>query len=79
MDNRTRPGERVAKRRRCKTSVGAAHKIKRDETVKWFKSRFEVRESIMVDMNIADKNPGYRPIKSLKLIRGTKHILRRLC
>jgi large subunit ribosomal protein L11e len=38
---RTRPGERVAKRRRCKTHVGAAHKIKRDETVKWFKSRFE--------------------------------------
>lgn len=40
---RTRPGERVAKRRRCKTSVGSAHKIKREETVKWFKSRFEVR------------------------------------
>ncbi len=38
---RTRPGERVAKRRRCKTHVGAGHKIKRDETVKWFKNRFE--------------------------------------
>jgi len=37
----TRPGERVAKRRRCKTHVGSAHKIKRDETVKWFKNRFE--------------------------------------
>ncbi|TVY49322.1 60S ribosomal protein [Lachnellula occidentalis] len=37
----TRPGERVAKRRRCKTSIGSAHKIKRDETVKWFKNRFE--------------------------------------
>ena len=37
----TRPGERVAKRRRCKTSIGASHKIKREETVKWFKSRFE--------------------------------------
>ncbi|KAK6587338.1 hypothetical protein PZA11_000628 [Diplocarpon coronariae] len=37
----TRPGERVAKRRRAKTHVGAAHKIKRDETVKWFKNRFE--------------------------------------
>ncbi|APA06449.1 60S ribosomal protein L11 [Sclerotinia sclerotiorum 1980 UF-70] len=37
----TRPGERVAKRRRCKTSIGANHKIKRDETVKWFKNRFE--------------------------------------
>ena len=31
----TRPGERVAKRRRCKTSVGTNHKIKRDETVKY--------------------------------------------
>merc|ERR1712166_1330331 len=37
----TRPGERVAKRRRCKTHFGSAHKIKRDETVKWFKNRFE--------------------------------------
>merc|ERR1712144_61938 len=37
----TRPGERVAKRRRCETHVGSAHKIKRDETVKWFKNRFE--------------------------------------
>jgi len=37
----TRPGERVAKRRRCKTHVGSAHVIKREETVKWFKSRFE--------------------------------------
>jgi hypothetical protein len=39
--DRTRPGERVARRRRCKTSIGASHKIKRDETVKWFKNRFE--------------------------------------
>jgi hypothetical protein len=31
----TRPGERVAKRRRCKTHVGSTHKIKRDETVKY--------------------------------------------
>ncbi|TQS35441.1 hypothetical protein Golomagni_04138 [Golovinomyces magnicellulatus] len=38
---RTRPGERVAKRRRAKTHIGASHRIKRDETVKWFKNRFE--------------------------------------
>lgn len=31
----TRPGERVAKRRRCQTRVGASHRIKRDETVKY--------------------------------------------
>lgn len=33
----TRPGERVAKRRRTQTRIGAAHKIKREETIKWFK------------------------------------------
>ena len=31
----TRPGERVARRRRCKSRVGASHRIKRDETVKY--------------------------------------------
>jgi large subunit ribosomal protein L11e len=31
----TRPGERVAKRRRCKTRVGASHKINQSETVKY--------------------------------------------
>lgn len=38
---RTRPGERVAKRRRCKTKVGASHRINQTETIKWFKNRFE--------------------------------------
>ncbi|KAF6806194.1 60s ribosomal protein l11 [Colletotrichum musicola] len=37
----TRKGERVATRRRCKARVGTNHKIKREETVKWFKSRFD--------------------------------------
>ncbi|KAL6716408.1 60S ribosomal protein L11 [Lecanora helva] len=37
----TRPGERVAKRRRCKSKVGAGHRINQQETVKWFKNRFE--------------------------------------
>jgi large subunit ribosomal protein L11e len=37
----TRKGERVAKRRRCKGRIGAGHRIKRDETVKWFKQRFD--------------------------------------
>ncbi|CAD0011697.1 unnamed protein product, partial [Aureobasidium pullulans] len=36
-----RPGERVARRRRCKTKVGASHRINQAETVKWFKNRFE--------------------------------------
>ena len=37
----TRPGERVTRRRRMKSNIGASHRIKRDETVKWFKSRFD--------------------------------------
>lgn len=37
----TRPGERVTRRRRTKNRIGATHRIKRDETVKWFKSRFD--------------------------------------
>ena len=39
--DRTRPGERVAKRRRCKSKVGASHRINQTETIKWFKNRFE--------------------------------------
>ncbi|KAK0947484.1 60S ribosomal protein L11 [Friedmanniomyces endolithicus] len=39
----TRPGERVAKRRRCQTRIGASHRIDQQETVKWFKNRFEAR------------------------------------
>ena len=31
----------IAKRRRAKTRVGAAHRIKREEVIKWFKNRFE--------------------------------------
>ena len=38
---RTRPGERVAKRRRSKSRIGAPHKVTQAETVKWYKSRFE--------------------------------------
>lgn len=38
---RTRPGERVAKRRRCKARVGFQHRITQTETVKWFKNRFD--------------------------------------
>lgn len=38
---RTRPGERVAKRRRCKAPIGPHHKINQNETIKWFKNRFD--------------------------------------
>ena len=37
----TRPGERVSRRRRAKARIGASHRINRDDTVKWFKSRFD--------------------------------------
>jgi large subunit ribosomal protein L11e len=37
----TRPGERVARRRRCKGRIGAGHRITRDDTVRWFKQRFD--------------------------------------
>ncbi|KAF2454856.1 60S ribosomal protein L11 [Lineolata rhizophorae] len=40
-DFTTRPGERVSKRRRCKSRVGASHRINQAETIKWYKSRFE--------------------------------------
>lgn len=59
----TRPGERVAKRRRCKTHVGASHKIKRDETVKWFKNRFEVSlDRAVLTSHVLILFSGYRPI-----------------
>lgn len=37
----TRPGERVATRRRARGKVGHAHKVNQAETVKWYKNRFE--------------------------------------
>ncbi|EON97812.1 putative 60s ribosomal protein l11 protein [Phaeoacremonium minimum UCRPA7] len=37
----TRPGERVVRRRRCKGTIGSNHRINRDETVRWFKQRFD--------------------------------------
>lgn len=36
-----RPGARVAKRRRCQAKVGKSHKVTSQDTVKWFKNRFE--------------------------------------
>jgi len=37
----TRPGHRITTRRRAKSSIGHSHKVTRDETIKWYKSRFE--------------------------------------
>ena len=68
---RTRPGERVAKRRRCQTKVGSSHKIKRDETVKWFKNRFEyVVFGLLVMIPYLPCVQGYRQINSRYELRS---------
>ncbi|KAF7315368.1 Eukaryotic translation initiation factor 3 subunit C [Mycena indigotica] len=36
-----RPGARVAKRRQQKARIGFQHRVKKDDTMAWFKSRFE--------------------------------------
>nr|CAG8516333.1 14239_t:CDS:2 [Entrophospora candida] len=36
-----RPGNRVSKRRRAQTKVGSSHKVNKDESIKWFKQRFD--------------------------------------
>ncbi|KAJ5747932.1 60S ribosomal protein L11 [Penicillium nucicola] len=36
-----RPGARVAKRRRCQAKIGVNHRINENETIKWFKNRFD--------------------------------------
>jgi large subunit ribosomal protein L11e len=37
----SRPGARVARRRRAQAKVGTKHQVHKDDTVKWFKTRFE--------------------------------------
>ncbi|KAJ9656018.1 60S ribosomal protein L11 [Neophaeococcomyces mojaviensis] len=37
----TRPGARVARRRRAQKPVGRSHKVSKQDTIKWFKTRFE--------------------------------------
>ena len=36
-----RPGYRVAKRRKCKSKVGAPHKLTKTDAMKFFQSKFE--------------------------------------
>merc|ERR1711935_463694 len=36
-----RPGFRVAKRRKCQTKIGAPHKLKKTDAMKFFQSKFE--------------------------------------
>ncbi|KAI5795190.1 ribosomal protein L5 domain-containing protein [Geopyxis carbonaria] len=37
----SRPGQRVAKRKRCQSKVGHGHKILQADTVKWFKAKYD--------------------------------------
>merc|ERR1711939_614019 len=36
-----RPGNRIAKRRRCKSRVGSGHKISQDDSINWFKQKYD--------------------------------------
>jgi len=36
-----RPGTRVSKRRRCRTSIGVNQRISKDEAIEWFKQKFD--------------------------------------
>jgi large subunit ribosomal protein L11e len=37
----TRPGDRVRRRRRAKATIGATHRIKAADTMRWYRTRFE--------------------------------------
>ncbi|KAG0130097.1 putative 60S ribosomal protein L11 [Tuber indicum] len=37
----SRPGLRVAKRRRCQSRVGASHRINQADSIKWFKAKYD--------------------------------------
>jgi len=37
----SRPGARVAKRKRCTSRVGANHRIHQQDVVKWFKAKYD--------------------------------------
>lgn len=36
-----RPGYRVSRRRKQKSKVGAPHKVTKEDSMKWFQSKFE--------------------------------------
>jgi len=37
----TRPGNRVTKRRRCRTAVGRAHQVTKQDAMKWFQQKYD--------------------------------------
>ena len=38
---RSRPGQRVARRKRCKSKIGASHRITQSDSIKWFKTKYD--------------------------------------
>lgn len=36
-----RPGSRVGLRRRCKSKIGAKHRISKEEAMEWFKKKYD--------------------------------------
>jgi large subunit ribosomal protein L11e len=74
----TRPGERVAKRRRCKSKIGHSHKINQNETIKWYKNRFEGKMlSVHRIWNMIANWTRYRAINGLSEGGGRSECLRR--
>ena len=58
-----RRGERIAKRKRCKASVGNSHHIKKSESIKWFEKQFE---GVVFPGKKLKKKGTYRGKKSKK-------------
>jgi large subunit ribosomal protein L11e len=36
-----RPGSRVGLRRRCKSRIGAKHRISKEESMEWFRRKYD--------------------------------------
>lgn len=36
-----RPGYRVARRKRCRSSVGINHRVSKEDSIKWFKQKYD--------------------------------------
>lgn len=36
-----RPGQRVARRKKCRKHLGASHKVTKDDAAKWFQKTFD--------------------------------------
>jgi large subunit ribosomal protein L11e len=37
-----RPGGRVSKRKRCRSTIGHNHRIQREEAIEWFAKKYEI-------------------------------------